>query len=311
MSMRPVFRVASAGLDPRDVRLIEIVFQHSQYNCYDFGLVDGRDSERIDILIANPNDEDGRQALTSAASLPRPIPGVSAVRHGTQATAPYSITLDRLTLQLLPTLNRVVEAERLLEAGASTLGSPCARDAPSGSLVAAPGGRQVRLSAHALIPVLGDSHGDGVGMLSQQTLAGPQRQRLQVLVADPSSAAQQQLTRALHQIGLEAHCVDSAAAAMQYLSVRHVDLVITESGLADSDGFELIRRMRAVLSCRYTPVLLLRSRLQFFDALRARLAGDVSVLTKPLTRLELDSVVRRILRSSVILDDLDELLSPA
>jgi hypothetical protein len=47
------------------------------------------------------------------------------------------------------------------------------------------------------------------------------------------------------------------------------------------------------------------------DTTRARLAGDVVVLAKPLTRTELESVVRRTLRNSVILDDLNELLSPA
>ena len=98
---------------------------------------------------------------------------------------------------------------------------------------------------------------------------------------------------------------------MQCLGTRHVDLVITESGLADSDGFDLIRRMRSQIPYRYTPVLLLRSRLHVFDTARARLAVDVSVLTKPLTRNELESVVRQALRSSVILDDLNELLSPA
>ena len=139
----------------------------------------------------------------------------------------------------------------------------------------------------------------------------PQRLRLLALVADPSSAARQQLARALRRIGLDVHCVDSAAAAMQCLGTRHVDLVITESGLADSDGFDLIRRMRSQIPYRYTPVLLLRSRLHVFDTARARLAGDVSVLTKPLTRNELESVVRQALRSSVILDDLNELLSPA
>ena len=41
MSIRPVFRVASAGLDPRDERLIEIVFEHSQYNRYDFRMIGG------------------------------------------------------------------------------------------------------------------------------------------------------------------------------------------------------------------------------------------------------------------------------
>jgi hypothetical protein len=40
MDSKPVFRVGAAGLDPRDWRLIEIVFKHSQYNKFEFRLID-------------------------------------------------------------------------------------------------------------------------------------------------------------------------------------------------------------------------------------------------------------------------------
>ena len=113
MSIRPVFRVASAGLDPRDVRLIGIVFQHSQYNKYDFRMLEGLDLGGFDILIANPVDPRGLDAIASLPGASRRIPSLSAVPRGAQATARYSVTIDRLTLQLLPTLNRLVEEERL------------------------------------------------------------------------------------------------------------------------------------------------------------------------------------------------------
>jgi len=111
-------------------------------------------------------------------------------------------------------------------------------------------------------------------------------------------------------MGLEVHCVSGVAAALQRIAAQYTDLVITESGLSDGDGFELIRRMRAQSAYRYTPVLLLRSRLHVMDATRARLAGEVTVLAKPLTRQALEALVRQVLRKSVILDDLSELLSP-
>jgi two-component system chemotaxis response regulator CheY len=138
----------------------------------------------------------------------------------------------------------------------------------------------------------------------------PARARLQVLVVDPSTAAQQQLVRALARMGLEVHCVSGVAAASKRIAERYTDLVITESGLSDGDGFDLIRRLRAQPAYRFTPVLLLRSRLHLMDATRARLAGEVTVLAKPLTRQALESVVRQALRKSVILDELSELLAP-
>jgi CheY-like chemotaxis protein len=375
MSMRPVIRVASAGLDPRDVRLIGIVFQHSQYNKYDFRMLDEVDFGGIDILIANPLDRRGLDAIASLDGAARKIPSLSAVPRGAQASARYSVTIDRLTLQLLPTLNRMVEEEGLDPAlpAAATPAAPAVQvlesaagsgiDAAIPALAPAPGqaadvpgeaaGRRPALPDDgAAVAVLAD-RGDGPdaapfvggGMLVNESITAaanaiaqaarraaddpvapgsmpagpywhgqaqraPARARLQVLVADPSPAAQQQLARALARIGLEVHCVSGVSEALQRIAMQYTDLVVTESGLSDGDGFELIRRLRAQAAYRYTPVLLLRSRLHVMDATRARLAGEVTVLAKPLTRQALEALVRQVLRKSVILDDLSELLSP-
>jgi CheY-like chemotaxis protein len=358
--------VASAGLDPRDVRLIEIVFQHSQYNPYDFQMLEELNLTRADILIANPSDPAGLDALTAVGSLTRRIPSVSAVPRGAQATARYSITIDRLTLQLLPILNRVVEAEMLEPAVATAMQPLCdeltevhADGAGEEAAVGAPRQAQAlaaipktapgmttafanEAAANAIAQAANRAAADPQNPISTDATAArmaaalpgaekephesgpppggpwigpvaqaPRRARLQALIADPSAAAQQQLARALRRIGLEVQCVVSAAAALQCLDAQHIDLVITESGLTDTDGFDLIRRMRSQRAYRYTPVLLLRSRLHMLDATRARLAGEVVVLTKPLTRNELETIVRQTLRNSVILDDLNELLSPA
>jgi CheY-like chemotaxis protein len=374
--MRPVFRVASAGLDPRDVRLIGIVFQHSQYNKYDFRMLDEVDFGGIDILIANPLDRRGLDAIASLAGAARRIPSLSAVPRGAQATARYSVTIDRLTLQLLTTLNRMVEEERLEPAPpeAGTPAAPAAQvleaaagsrmDAASPVVAPAPGqaadtsgdaaarrsvpheepdvdavgvGRgdtpdpapsvgggglladdSVMVAANAIAQAARRAADDPVALLRTparpswhgQAQRAPARARLQVLVADPSPAAQQQLARALARIGLEVHCVSGVAAALQRIAMQYTDLVITESALSDGDGFELIRRLRAQAAYRYTPVLLLRSRLHVMDATRAHLAGEVTVLAKPLTRQALEALVRQALRKSVILDDLSELLSP-
>ena len=94
------------------------------------------------------------------------------------------------------------------------------------------------------------------------------------------------------------------------LAERHADIVIAESCLVDGDGFELVRRMRLLAAYRFTPVLLLRSRLQMFDSARARLAREVTLLAKPVRRADLESIVRDCLRSNAVLDDIAELLSP-
>lgn len=105
------FRVAAAGLDPRDARLIEIVFRHSQYNRFQFQLVSTADPERMDILVANTTAPEGLAAVARLRSLRSEVPVIAAVPRGAASPARYSISIERLTLQLLPILNRVVEQE--------------------------------------------------------------------------------------------------------------------------------------------------------------------------------------------------------
>ena len=110
---RPVYRIATAGLDPRDVRLIEIVFKHSQYNRFEFVLDDGKDPHSIDVLLVNTTTPEGLQAVSAVRRQARQIPVVAAVPRGVPSPARHAISIDRLTLQLLPILNKVVESELL------------------------------------------------------------------------------------------------------------------------------------------------------------------------------------------------------
>ncbi|HWS75266.1 MAG TPA: hypothetical protein VN324_09015, partial [Quisquiliibacterium sp.] len=130
MNDKPVFRVGASGLDPRDWRLIEIVFRHSQYNRYEFRLSTQVDADSIDILIANSVDPEGLQALARIRASSRHVPVIAAVPRGAASSARHAISIDRLTLQLLPILNRVVELE-LLATAASADGDAPAAPAPA------------------------------------------------------------------------------------------------------------------------------------------------------------------------------------
>lgn len=111
MDSKPLYRVGAAGLDPRDWRLIEIVFKHSQYNKYEFQLVPEVTPESIDILIVNSVEPEGLKALSIMRSGARSVPVIAAVPRGAPSSAKHAISIDRLTLQLLPILNRVVDIE--------------------------------------------------------------------------------------------------------------------------------------------------------------------------------------------------------
>jgi CheY-like chemotaxis protein len=113
LSNKPRFRVAVAGLDLRDVRLIEIVFKHSQYNRYEFVLVNHVAVGEVDLLIANAHDSDGNAAINALRQSQVHIPVIAAVPRGESSSSKHAISIDRLTLQLLPIMNRVVELDLL------------------------------------------------------------------------------------------------------------------------------------------------------------------------------------------------------
>lgn len=114
MGDKPVFRVGAAGLDPRDWRLIEIVFRHSQYNRYEFRLASRVDPDSIELLVVNPAAPEGQEAIARVRQAPNAIPEIAVVPRGVTSVARHAISIDRLTLQLLPVLNRVVELELMV-----------------------------------------------------------------------------------------------------------------------------------------------------------------------------------------------------
>ncbi len=85
MGDKPVFRVGVAGLDARELRLMGIVFRHSQYNRYEFRLADVGPVGEFDILIANVTASQGQRAITEARERATPI--IAALPRGASAAA--------------------------------------------------------------------------------------------------------------------------------------------------------------------------------------------------------------------------------
>lgn len=111
MHKKPTYRVATAGLDERDVRLIEIVFRHSQYNAVSYALVPVSTDGLVDILIINPFQPDGLRTLSRIRARGQSTPLITAVPVGMQSPARHVIHIERLALQLLPVLNQLVESD--------------------------------------------------------------------------------------------------------------------------------------------------------------------------------------------------------
>lgn len=122
MDNRPCYRVAAVGLEAREVKLIEIVFRHSTHNPFAYQLASPDERDLAELAIVDPSRPEGAHYVDRSTAVLGPDghskPMVSVVAPSLTAQFPGAVALDRLTLQLLPILNRLVREQITLEAAA-------------------------------------------------------------------------------------------------------------------------------------------------------------------------------------------------
>jgi CheY-like chemotaxis protein len=84
-----------------------------------------------------------------------------------------------------------------------------------------------------------------------------------------------------------------ARQALALLGQVVPDLVLLDVELPDMDGLELARRIRGDARCRYVPILALSAHRDAEQVARARAAGCVDYLEKPLELATLSAAVSR------------------
>jgi len=92
--------------------------------------------------------------------------------------------------------------------------------------------------------------------------AGPERRkslqllRHRVLVADDSESVRELECRLLENRGYETHSAVDGEDALTTLAASHFDLLITDADMPKLDGFELIRRVRAIAAFDGLPIVM-------------------------------------------------------
>jgi CheY-like chemotaxis protein len=97
----------------------------------------------------------------------------------------------------------------------------------------------------------------------------------------------------LTQHGARVKPVSSAAEALATLEQREFDLLISDIGMPDIDGYDLIRRVRKSdsISTRRIPAVALTAYARVQDRMRAILAGYNTHVPKPVEASELVTIV--------------------
>ncbi len=115
------------------------------------------------------------------------------------------------------------------------------------------------------------------------------------LVVDDSPAMRRHIGATLRGIGFETHEAEHGAEAWRRLQGLPADLVVTDLNMPVMDGLKLIGLIRAAVSHRRTPIVVISSESTAEDRRRAVHLGASEYLLKPVRSEDVVQVVRRLL----------------
>jgi CheY-like chemotaxis protein len=119
-----------------------------------------------------------------------------------------------------------------------------------------------------------------------------------VLVVDDEADTRELLRVGVGQCGAEVVTAGSALEALEALAEERPDLIISDIGMPGEDGYELIRKVRALPAGRggKIPAIALTAYARTEDRLRALRAGYQSHIAKPVELAELVAVMASLLQ---------------
>ena len=137
------------------------------------------------------------------------------------------------------------------------------------------------------------AHPSTPGPVVSSTPPAPELAGLKVLVVDDQADARELIERVLEDCGADVVLAGSAAEALAALSAWRPDVLVTDIGMPDGDGYELLRRIRALGAERggKIPAIALTAFARSEDRTRALRAGFVVHVSKPVDPAELVATV--------------------
>ena len=115
-----------------------------------------------------------------------------------------------------------------------------------------------------------------------------------ILTVDDSASMRALLNHALSTQGFDVKQADDGQAALEWLALNEVDVVITDINMPRLDGFGLIEQLRAGSRHRDRPILVLTTESSDEKKARARSAGATGWIVKPFDPEKLVAAVRRV-----------------
>ncbi|MFC3097211.1 response regulator [Alteraurantiacibacter palmitatis] len=117
---------------------------------------------------------------------------------------------------------------------------------------------------------------------------------LRILTVDDSASMRALLLHALGANGFDVAQADDGLAALDWLALNDVDVIITDINMPRLDGFGLIEQVRSGRRHCDRPILVLSTESSDEKKARARAAGATGWIVKPFDAEKLVAAVRRV-----------------
>jgi twitching motility two-component system response regulator PilG len=124
--------------------------------------------------------------------------------------------------------------------------------------------------------------------LKDVSLAG-----LKVMVIDDSKTIRRTAETLLKKEGCEVVTANDGFEALAKISDTQPDLIFVDIMMPRLDGYQTCSVIKSNKMFKATPVIMLSSKDGLFDKARGRIVGSEQYLTKPFTREELLTAIRR------------------
>jgi PAS domain S-box-containing protein len=128
----------------------------------------------------------------------------------------------------------------------------------------------------------------------------PRLDDVTVLIVDDEPDGRALIARILEGHGAKAQCAASAQEALQMLQQQKVSIMLSDIGMPEMDGYELMRRVRLLDAARGTPLpaIAVTAYARPEDRQRSLLAGYQMHLAKPIEARELIAAIASLIRLS-------------
>jgi CheY-like chemotaxis protein len=121
------------------------------------------------------------------------------------------------------------------------------------------------------------------------------RQRIRILVVDDIVDVREMLTMFLTHAGFQVTSAESACEALQAVNDRSFDLIISDVGMPQMNGFELATRLRQLSRYKDVPMIAVTGYSEYEDGERALQSGFTAQFVKPIDPSQLVTLIEELL----------------